>query len=51
VAQWVKDLALLQQWCKSQLGGLELPLPWLRNFYMPQIGPKKENSNNKIFIK
>ena len=32
VAQWVKDLALLQLWCWSQLRlGFS---PWFRNFHM-----------------
>ena len=42
-AQWVKDPALLQLWYRSQLR-LRLD-PWPRNFYIPQIWPKKKNKN------
>ena len=48
VAQWVKDLALPQLWCRSQL---ELRFyPWPGNFRMLWVWPKKEkpkqNQNN-----
>ena len=38
VAQWVKDLGLLQ--LKLQLGFN----PWPRNFYMPWVQPKKKKN-------
>ena len=39
VAQWVKDLALLQLWYKLQL---QLCFdPWPGNFHMPWMQPKK----------
>ena len=37
--QWVKNLALLQLWCKSQLW-LKFN-PWPRNFHMLWMWPKK----------
>ena len=38
-AQWVKDLALLQLWCRSQLH-LRFD-PWSRNSHVPWVQPKK----------
>ena len=35
LAQWVKDLALMQLWCRLQL---QLPFdPWPQNFHMLQV--------------
>ena len=39
-AQWVKDPALLQLWCRSQVW-LAFD-PWPGNFHMPRVRPKKE---------
>ena len=35
VVQWVKDLALLRLWHRSQLA-------WVLNFHMPQVQQKKK---------
>ena len=41
MAQWVKDLALLQLWCREQLPpGLN---PCSGNFHMQQVWPKKKS--------
>ena len=42
-AQWVKDLALLQLWHKSQMW-LRFD-PWPRNFHMLQVLLKKEKKS------
>ena len=39
LAQWAKDLALLQLWGTSQMR-LRFD-PWLENFLMPRVWPKK----------
>ena len=39
LVQWVKDLALLQLWCRPQRRlGFD---PWPENFHMLQVQPKK----------
>lgn len=46
VAQWVKDLTLLQLWL-----GLQLQMqfdPWWRNFHMLQVGMKEKKKS--VFI-
>ena len=42
-AQWVKDPALVQPWCKSQLW-LRVD-PWLGNAHMLQVRPNKRKKN------
>ena len=43
VAQWLKDLALLQLWCRSQQQlGFD---PWLRNFHMPRVRLKEKKKD------
>ena len=45
VAQWVKDLALLQLWRRLQLWlGFD---SWPGNFYMPWVWPKKKNKTKQ----
>ena len=39
--QWVKDVALLQVWCRSQLWLIFNP--WSRNFQMPRLWLGKKN--------
>ena len=40
VSQWVKDLALLQLWCRSKL---QLKFsPWPGNFHILKVWPKKK---------
>ena len=42
--QWVKDLALPQLWCRSQMWlGFN---HWLGNFQMPQVWPKKKKKKD-----
>ena len=36
----LKDLALLQLWCRSQLQFRSDPLTW--ELHMPQVGPKRK---------
>ena len=39
-AQWVKDLALLQLWCKLQMQlGFD---PWPQELHMPRVQPGKK---------
>ena len=45
-AQWVKDLALLQLWCSSQMWLGFDPWPW--NFHMLWVWPKKFTKNLSI---
>ena len=45
VAQWVKDLLLLQLWCRSQLRFVSSPWSW--RFRMPQARPKQNNPRTK----
>ena len=42
MAQWVKDLTLLQLWWQSQL--LLRFDPWPRNFRMPRVWPKRKKT-------
>ena len=37
MAQWIKDLALLQLWLGFS--------PWPRNFHMPWVWPKKKKKS------
>ena len=47
--QWVKDLVLLQLWCRSQL---QLRLcPWPRNFLIPPVLQKKRSETDISNIK
>ena len=39
MVQWVKDQPLSQPWC-----GFD---PWLQNFCMPQVKPKKKKKKKK----
>ena len=39
MAQWIKDLAVLQLWLRFN--------PWLRNFHMPPKGKKKRSGKKK----
>ena len=45
MAQWVKDLALLQLWHKLQLWFRFSP--WPRNFHMPWVQPLKKKKKRK----
>ena len=45
MAQLVKDLALLQLWCRSKLWCSFNP--WPGNFNMPLMWPKKKKKNNE----
>ena len=49
MAQWVKDLTLLQLWYKSQSSRSQLFRldPWPRNFYMA-IKKQKQNKNKNL---
>ena len=45
MVQWVKDLALLPLWLRSQLWhGLDL---WPGNFHMPQVWQEKKKETDK----
>ena len=47
MAQWVKDLVLLQLWYRSQL---QLRFsPWPGNFHMPQAWPFKKIKKKSYF--
>ena len=49
MGHWVKDLALLQLWCRVQLHlGFSL---WPRNIHMLQGRPKKEKKGRKTQFK
>ena len=39
MVQWVKDQPLSQPWC-----GFD---PWLQNFHMPQVKPKKKKKKSR----
>ena len=45
VAQWVKDPALLQLWCRLQLQ-LQLDT-WPKDFHMPQVWQKKKKKKEQ----
>ena len=47
--QWIKDLTLLQLWCRSQpwLGFK----PWPKNFHMPRLWSKRKQTNTKNLFK
>ena len=47
--QWVKDLALPQLRCKSQMR-LRFS-PWPGNVHMPWVGPKKATTKDNIVYK
>ena len=49
MAQWVKDLVLLQLWCRLQLW-LEFD-PWPRNIHMPWVAAKKEKKMMKFSLR
>ena len=45
LVRWVKDLALLQLWCRSQL---QLRFsPWRGHFHIPRVLLKKPETNTK----
>ena len=48
MAQWVKDLELLQLWHRLWLWLGFSPCP--RNFHRPRVQPKKKNNNNNNII-
>ena len=46
LAQWVKDLVLVQLWHRSQLWlGFN---PWPANFHMLQVRLEKKNKGSKV---
>ena len=51
MAEWVKDLELLQLWHRSKLWlGFD---PWPRNFHVPWVQPKKKEKKKekKVLIR